>query len=194
MHAEWIILTIVACVIISKLVSVLGKEPAQGGQTVKPLTPQQIVPPATRPTLAKDKTTAAFDEQGFLLFARLVFGTVVEAFAAGRKDTLKTWLAKPVLDAFFKDIDKRQKLGQKVEFSLISIPSAKIVEKKENPLTITVAFDSEQVNALKDRNGKLLEGDPLIISKLKDVWTFEARNTVKAMWVVTETHSEVAYA
>ena len=193
MHAEWIILTVVACIVISKLMSVLGREPVQHGQ-VRPEVSQPVPPSARHAVLTKGKDKVAFDEQGFLLFARLVFGTVVEAFAAGRKDTLQTWLSKPVLEAFIKDIDQRQKLGQKVEFSLISIPSAKIVEKKENPLTITVAFNSEQVNALKDKDGRLLEGDPLIICKLKDIWTFEARNSVKSIWVVTETHSEVAYA
>ena len=191
MHAEWIILTVVACVIISKLMSVLGKESGPMAQ-VKPFMAGPVMILNKKNVAIKD--VAAFDEQGFLLFARLVFGSVVEAFASGRKETLQMWLAKPVLDAFTKDIDRRQKLGQKVEFSLISIPSAKIIAKKDNPLTITVAFDSEQVNALKDKDGRVLEGDPLIISKLKDVWTFEARNSVKAMWVVTETHSEVAYA
>ena len=193
MHAEWIILTVVACVVISKLMSVLDKEPVQRGQT-KLEASQPVPPSAKRAVLTKGKDKVAFDEQGFLLFARLVFGSVVEAFAAGRKDILQTWLSKPVLEAFVKDIDQRQKLGQKVEFSLISIPGARIIAKKENPLTITVAFNSEQVNALKDKDGRLLEGDPLLICKLKDVWTFEARNSVKSMWVVTETHSEVAYA
>lgn len=191
MHAEWIILTVVACVVISKLVSVLGKEPPRQ-ELIKPVAPPPV--PSVAKAATKDKSVAAFDEQGFLLFARLVFSSVVEAFAAGRRETLQMWLSKPVLEAFLQDIDQRQKLGQKVEFSLISIPSAKIVAKKDNPMSVTVAFDSEQVNALKDKEGHVLEGDPLIISKLKDVWTFEARNSVKAMWVVTETHSEVAYA
>ena len=162
MHAEWIILTVVACVVISKLVSVLGKEPALS-DSIKSVQAQPLVASMKRHLSGHDKAAVGFDEQGFLLFARLVFGSVVEAFAAGRKDALKMWLSQPVLEAFNRDIDQRQKLGQKVEFSLISIPSAKIIEKKDNPLTITVAFDSEQVNALKDKDGNLLEGDPLII-------------------------------
>ena len=41
---------------------------------------------------------------------------------------------------------------------------------------VTVTFESEQSNAVKDADGNVTDGDPATIEKITDIWTF-ARDT-----------------
>ena len=41
---------------------------------------------------------------------------------------------------------------------------------------ITVRFVSEQINVVKDSEGRIVEGDPSDVTQITDLWTF-ARNT-----------------
>ena len=83
-----------------------------------------------------------------------------------------------------------------MDFSLVAINSSKIISKSEgkNPKKITVEFITEQVNVLKDKLGVILEGDPILISKVLDVWTFERDAKSRHNWIVTATKSEALHA
>ncbi len=47
---------------------------------------------------------------------------------------------------------------------------------RDRTASVTVTFTSEQINVLKDSEGRILDGDPNAVSTITDVWTF-ARNT-----------------
>jgi predicted lipid-binding transport protein (Tim44 family) len=51
-----------------------------------------------------------------------------------------------------------------------------------------VRFTSEQVNVVRDAEGKVLEGDPGTAEEVVDIWTFE-RDTRSAdpNWTLAET-------
>ena len=89
---------------------------------------------------------------------------------------------------------EREKQGHKMEFSLISICSSKIIRDTKNPLKVTVEFISEQVNVLRDASGEVLEGDPLFIGKVMDTWTFEKQKGIRSDWIITSTKSEALNA
>ena len=200
MQAEWILLVIVAALLISKLISVLGREerPPEKLRFVAPSTGQilEMTLLQQKEDMSKDKGRDEFDEKDFLMGAKMAFNAVVEGFAAGNTQMLKPLLSDHVYDAFVQEINKRKNLEQVMDFSLVSINSSKIVSKSEgkNPKKITVEFVTEQINVLKDKLGVVLEGDPILISKVLDVWTFERDTKSRRNWIVTATKSEALHA
>lgn len=198
MHAEWVILTVIVVVLVSKFVSVLGKKPTekmqliskQTGQVFELIVKEQPLPAGKGGTKKSDD----FDENLFLIGAKEMFHTTVKAFALADKPLLKKFLAPDVFSSFEKAISKREKLGQQMEFSLISICSSKIIRDEKNPFKITVEFISEQVNVLRDATGEVLEGDPMFIGKVSDTWTFEKKKGLRSDWIITATKSEALNA
>ena len=200
MQAEWIILTVIVVLLVSKLISVLGKEPVQG-EKVRLVSKNsgQILEMRLikgKELEKKEKTPLSFNEEDFLMGAKMAFHAVVDAFACGNKEALKPLLSKKVYDAFVSDIEERQKKEEKMEFSLIAIDSSKVLQKssEQQPTTVTVEFISEQMNVLKDKEGVVLEGDPILITKVLDVWTFEKEGKGRSNWIVTATKSEALHA
>ncbi len=56
---------------------------------------------------------------------------------------------------------------------------------------VTARFVTEQVNALKDAEGAIVEGDPANVVKVSDIWTF-CRNTKSRNpnWLLVATGGE----
>ena len=200
MQAGWVLLIIVAVLLISKLVSVLGQENNQPEKVrfIAPSTGQilEMTLLQQKEDASKTKDKDEFDEKDFLMVAKMAFNAVVEGFAAGNAQMLKPLLSDHVYDAFVQEINKRKDLEQNVDFSLVSIDSSKIISKSEGkrPQKVTVEFVTEQVNVLRDKLGTVLEGDPIMISKVLDVWTFERDAKSRRHWVVTSTKSEAMHA
>lgn len=119
-----------------------------------------------------------FDEDGFLQGARGAFEMIVNAFAAGDRQTLRQLLANDVYKDFESAIEEREKQGQTLETTLVNIANAEIIEAELQGRTafITVKFVSEQINLLKDSEGNRIEGDGEHVAEVVDIWTF-ARNT-----------------
>lgn len=194
MQAEWVILAVIVVVLASKFISILGKErvPKEKMRFISQETGQifeMIIAQAK-----EQPTNKEFDEKDFLKTVQDRFHAVVNAFANADTALLKSSLSSDVFSSFSKAIEKRQKAGQKMEFSLICIDSSKIIEHKKSPLKITVEFISEQVNVLRDAAGNVLEGDPMFIGKVVDTWTFEKKKGAKSAWIVTATKSEALNA
>ena len=195
MSAGWIFIAIVVFVILSKLFSTLGKEPVQAEKFhgVLPGTGQvfemTIVKNKSEDTVKKE---SFFDEQDFLIGAKIAFNTIAEAYSKGDKKVLKPLLSAKAFDVFSSNIDEREEKEEKMEFSLIAINSAKILAKnnEKKPSQVTVELISEQMNVLRDKNGSVLEGDPIQLSTLKDTWTFEKTSGLRSSWIVIATKSE----
>ena len=120
----------------------------------------------------------SFDRQEFLVGARTAFEMVITAFAKGDRKTLRPLLARDVYENFEQAIKDREDEGQTLETTFIGIRNAEITdaEMRDRTASVTVTFTSEQINVLKDSEGRILDGDPNAVSTITDVWTF-ARNT-----------------
>ena len=138
------------------------------------------------------KTKEVWNDDEFLQGAKIAFHMISSAFANGKKKELKIMLAPQVYDTFIKEIEEREEKKQRLDFSLICVNSAKILKKAEAVREVTVQFISEQINILKDENGKAIEGDPLNISIMRDTWTF--RKKKNDTWIVCATKSEANHA
>ena len=133
-----------------------------------------------------------FDLQQFLGGARAAFEMIIEAYAAGDKGTLRPLLADDVYAGFERAIDQRDAAGQSFETQLTAVPAAEVVgaEMRDCLARVTVRFKSEQINLLRDAEGKILEGDPRTAEEVIDIWTFE-RDTASPdpNWILVETRT-----
>jgi predicted lipid-binding transport protein (Tim44 family) len=119
----------------------------------------------------------AFSGKAFLDGARKAYEMIVDAFAKGDRDTLHNLLAKDVFDSFAREIDAREKRGEKAETALISIDEATIQDARVDGgmSRITVRFVSQLISARRNRAGEIVDGSTEKAARIVDLWTF-ARN------------------
>ena len=83
-------------------------------------------------------------------------------------------LNKEIFDQFNKALKERNDRGHFAEITFIGINSAKIKEHNKigNILNVTVDFIAEIITCIKDKEKKIISGDPEKIKKIYDTWTF----------------------
>lgn len=133
-----------------------------------------------------------FTPESFLEGARKAFSWVVEAFAKGDTKTLRPLLNDEVYGNFVTAIENREKAGETLETALVGIKSADILEARRDGKVayVTVKFVSEQVNITRNRAGEVIDGDPVRVVPITDIWTF-ARDmrSRDPNWVLVATRS-----
>lgn len=134
-----------------------------------------------------------FDRDQFLTGARRAFETVVQAFAQGDQAALRALLSDEVMENFTSVIRQRESAGHVLETTVIGIKNAQITGARieDRNALVTVQFVSEQVNITRDRDGKIVEGDPSQVAAITDEWTF-GRNprSHDPNWLLVETESQ----
>lgn len=123
-------------------------------------------------------TDAGFTPKEFLAGSRMAFEMILNAYAAGDLKTLKNLLSADVYGGFAQAIEERNSKDQTLQETLVGIKSAELMEAylDGRDATITVKFVSEQISALLDADGTVIEGDPAKVVSATDFWTF-ARST-----------------
>jgi len=116
-----------------------------------------------------------FRLDSFLSGARMAFEMIVQAYADGDLKTLRPLLADSVYRPFANAIEERERKGETLVTELMGIRTVEATEARLNGTfaEVTVRFVSEQVNALKDAEGRIIEGDPTRVIDVVDVWTFQ---------------------
>ncbi len=127
-------------------------------------------------------------DEAFLLRARVAFQQISESFSGGNLPILKQNVDTPVYEVFEKQIKLREAQKQTVDFSIICFDSAEIMHKSPERDIITVQFVTEQINVLKNEKGEVIEGDPMLIATVKDMWTFKKQR--KNKWLLCAAQSE----
>ena len=142
-----------------------------------------------------DLNANTFDENAkkeFVKGAKIAYETIITNFAAGNLKNIKMLLDKKIYSQFSEAIDERKQKGHVSETTFIGINSAKIQkhEKKENIMEVSVEFVSEIISSLKDKDKKILSGDPKKIKKVHDNWIFskDLRST-NPNWVLIDTQA-----
>lgn len=133
-----------------------------------------------------------FNPDEFVSGARMAFEMILGAYAAGDSNTLKPLLGAEVFANFDHSIREREAAGQTMEETLVAIQSAEIVEAElvGSEAQITVKLVSEQVHALFDADGKVIEGDENKVISVTDFWTFvRDTSTRDPNWALVATRS-----
>ena len=118
---------------------------------------------------------STFTRTSFLDGARAAFEMVITAFALGDMKTLRSLLSSDVYENFADAIKTRERANQTRETTLVGIDVAEIIEAKLEDMryaNVTVKFVSQQVNATRDEENNVVDGDPNAIEKVTDIWTF----------------------
>ena len=129
------------------------------------------------------------EKKDFLQGAEIAYETILTSFAKGDYQKLKTLLTPDMAENFKQAIDARNKDNIKSEFTFIGIKESNVekYEKIRNELFASVKFVSEVISVKKDKEDKIIEGNPDKIKKVIDYWKF-TRNIIKKgpNWYLSE--------
>lgn len=138
------------------------------------------------------KADKSFNADEFLAGARAAFEMIIEAFAGGQMGGVKPYLSPDVYANFDAAVKERQQAGETLETTLVGVNGADILEARMEgrDAFITVKFVSEQINVTRDKDGKVVDGDPDHVTEITDIWTFgrDVRSR-DPNWLLVETRS-----
>ena len=128
-------------------------------------------------TSKKKLNADTFDEvekKEFLKGANIAYETIITNFAKGDLSQIKYLLDSNVLKQFNDAIKDRKEKGYVSETTFIGINSSKVKDHKQNNnmLEVTVDFVSEIISSIKDKEKKIISGNPDKIKKVYDTWKF----------------------
>jgi len=180
-YLDIIILIMIAGFVILRLRGILGRRTGHEKKNSNDLFAKNSIRKATNDKeehLDSNNFNDAAKEQ-FIKGAKIAYETIITSFAKGDKAALKPLVNKEIYQNFSDVIDQRKKENLKSELTFIGVKAAKIqnFEKKDNIYTFTVNFVSEIITCKKNKDNKVIEGNPDEIKIVKDIWKFS-----KNMW------------
>lgn len=135
----------------------------------------------------------AFSLDHFLGGAVTAFEMIVEAYASGDTNTLKSLLNPSVYKSFMGALQDRAEAGQTVETKIIDLKDPQVIsiDIKGKREQITLKFVSEQIIVTKDESGKILDNPAHLTLTMNDIWTFSRLIGSKdPNWVLVATRIE----
>ena len=117
----------------------------------------------------------SFNPGDFLSGARIAYEMIVTGFAAGDRKALRPLLDETVYRNFEAAIAEREARGLTVEQSFIGINKSDLIgaSLKGRIARLTLKFVSELTSCTKTKDGVVIEGDPVTVRKVTDIWSFE---------------------
>ena len=179
-YIDIILLAMIAGFIFLRLRGILGKRtgfdgkaPAQFKEILKTVEQDQT-----------KKTNENFDKDAqneFLKGAKIAYETVITDFSDNdnKITTSRSLLNNEVFDQFNQALKERSSRGHYAEITFIGVNSAKIKEHKKigKILNVTVDFIAEVITCIRDKDKKIVSGDPEKIKKIYDTWVFSRDTT-----------------
>ena len=176
-----ILLAMFAGFIILRLRNILGRKTGHQGKPISRYFPRgmETLQDIENNEAIKSGNVDEEAKKQFLKGADIAYEQIITAFAKGDKKSLKSLLGKKMYEDFSEVIDERKKKDHNYETTFIGVKSSKVLEFKkiENIYKVTVNFVSEIITCVKDKNNKVIEGNPDIIKTVNDEWKFS-----KNMW------------
>ena len=174
-YIDIILLAMIAGFIFLRLRGILGKRSGFEGKSTpsfdKILNEVKINEPA--------KVKETFDEEDqkeFLKGAKIAYETIITDFSDNdnKITTSKPLLNKQIYKQFDEALKERSSRGHYAEITFIGINSAIIKEQKkiDKILNVTVEFIAEVITCIRDKDKKIISGDPEKIKKIYDTWVF----------------------
>ena len=176
-----ILLAMFAGFIILRLRNILGRKTGHQGKPGRSYFPKgmEVLKDIENNEAIKTGNVDEEAKKRFLKGAEVAYEQIITSFAKGDKKVLKGLLEKNMFNRFSEVIDERKNKKLIYETTFIGLKSSKILEFKkiENIYKVTVNFVCEIITCVKDKNNKIIEGNPDTIKTVNDVWKFS-----KNMW------------
>ena len=142
-----------------------------------------------------DLNANTFDENAkkeFVKGAKIAYETIITNFAKGKLKDVKSLLDKNVYQQFEEAIKDRDAKNYLSETTFIGINSAEVKnhQQNKNMLEVTIEFVSEIISCVKDKDNKIVSGDPEKIKKVLDTWKFskDSRSS-NPNWLLIDTQA-----
>jgi len=132
------------------------------------------------------------EKKQFLKGAEIAYETILTSFAKGDKDSLKSLLTEKMQANFSSAIEDRNSKKIKSELTFVGMKSSAIekFDKTAEAIFLTVKFVSEIISVKKDKDNKVVEGDPNKIKTVIDHWKFTKKISSKSPnWYLSEIKS-----
>ena len=190
-YLDIILLGMIAGFIILRLRSILGRKTGHetkvypGFDEKKFSMPKKDVEP-------KEKNLEILegkDKKEFLKGAEIAYETILTSFSAGDLIKLKALLSPNMFSNFSDAIKTRNKENIKSEFTFIGVKESSVekYEKIKDNLFATVKFVAEVISVKRDKENKIIEGNPDKIKFVSDNWKFTRNvNQKSPNWYLSE--------
>tara|TARA_Y100000591_G_C21808899_1_gene686674 strand:- start:63 stop:686 length:624 start_codon:yes stop_codon:yes gene_type:complete len=191
-YLDIILLAMIAGFIILRLRNILGRKTGHQEKAYSDFTEKKFGqfknPSTTMETKPKNEFDAK-DKKQFLKGAEIAYETILTSFSKGDKENLKSLLTEKMQSNFSSAIEDRKAKKIKSELTFVGIKSSAIenFEKTAEALYFTVKFVSEIISVKKDKDNKVVEGDPNKIRTVIDHWKFTKKiSSSSPNWYLAE--------
>ncbi|MDA9650776.1 Tim44/TimA family putative adaptor protein [Candidatus Pelagibacter sp.] len=190
-YIDIILLAMIAGFIFLRLRGILGKRSGFEGKS-----PPQFQEILKNVKAGKTiKVNENFDDEAqkeFLKGAKIAYETIITDFSDNdnKITTSKPLLNNTIFNQFNDALQERSRREHYAEITFIGINSAVIKEHKkiDKILNVTVDFIAEVITCIKDKDKKIISGDPEKIKKIYDTWVFSKDVTsVNPNWQLVNT-------
>jgi len=174
-YIDIILLAMIAGFIFLRLRGILGKRTGFEGKTPAQLKEVLKNIKVEQPRNSNQTFDTAAQEE-FLKGAKIAYETIITDFSDNdnKITTSRTLLNGQIYSQFNEALKERSSRGHFAEITFIGINSAEIKEHKKigNILNVTVDFIAEVITCIRDKEKKIVSGDPERIKKIYDTWVF----------------------
>ncbi len=189
-NIDIILLAMIAGFIFLRLRGILGKKTGFDTKTSSKINQEFL-----NDIVQKKPQNQTFDEvaqKDFLKGAKIAYETIITDFSDSdnKLTSSKSLLSKKIYHQFKDALLERESKAHFAEITFIGINSALIKEYKKiaNNLEVTVDFVSELITCVRDKDKKIISGDPEKVKKVYDTWKFskDTRST-NPNWLLVDT-------
>jgi len=174
-YIDIILLAMIAGFIFLRLRGILGKRTGFDGKSAPKF--EEIL---KNVNIEKQiKSNEIFDDvaqKEFLKGAKIAYETIITDFSDNdnKLTTSKSLLSKKILDQFNNALLERDKKQHSAEITFIGVETAVIKEHKkiDKILEVTVDFVAEIITCIRDKDKKIISGDPEKVKRIYDTWVF----------------------
>ena len=179
-YIDIILLAMIAGFIFLRLRGILGKRSGFEGKA--PTQFDKLLKEVKAKQAPKPKSTFdSNDQKEFLKGAKIAYETIITDFSDNdnKLTTSRPLLNDEIYKQFNDALKERSARGHFAEITFIGINSAVIKEHKniDKILNVTVDFVAEVITCIKDKDKKIISGNPEKIKKIYDSWVFSRDTT-----------------
>ena len=175
-YLDIILLGMIAGFIVLRLRSILGRKTGHETKIYPSFAEKEFNIPKNeaKPVKQNLETLEGKDKKDFLRGAEIAYESILSSFATGDLIKLKNLLTSNMFSNFSEAIKSRNKEGIKSEFTFVGVKESSVekYEKIKDNLFATVKFVAEVISVKKDKDNKIIEGNPDKIKFVTDSWKF----------------------
>ena len=190
-YIDIILLAMIAGFIFLRLRGILGKRTGFEGKIGEEFK-EEFSKTILKKEFQKNDTFDETAKNEFLKGAKIAYETIITDFSDNDNKLIKSkpLLSKSIYDQFNQALKERIQRGHYAEITFVGVKSATIKEHKkiDQILKVTVDFVGEVITCIKDKDKKVISGDPEKIKNIYDTWVFSRDTKSKnPNWHLVET-------